>query len=307
MSKDPYEILGVEKSADEKTIKSAYRKLAKKYHPDLNPGNKEAAEKFRDISAANDILSDPAKRTAFDQGEIDFEGKPTYRQQNYNDFADNTGGQRYHQYSHHDFNGGNNEDIFRNIFGGFGGFGGRSGGFSGFEDTNRDAHYSIEIDFMDAALGNKKMITMPDGKTLNITIPAGINDGQQLKLKGQGQKSQGKEPAGDAYVEVKLKPHRFFTRNNNDINLDVPISIDEAILGKKIKVPTIHGPVEVSIPKGAANGMKLRLKGKGIKGADEYIKLKIEMPDNIDSELEDAIRKWAEKHSYHPRKYMEAI
>ncbi len=302
MNKNPYEILGVEKTADEKTMKSAYRNLAKKFHPDLNPGNKQSADKFKEISSAYDLLSNTEKRAAYDRGEIDNEGKPK-QQQYYNDFADNKGGQRYHQYSSNGF--GSEEDIFKDIFGGK--FGGRTRRSSGFENVDMDTNYSIEVDFIEAALGVKKTVNMPDGKILNINIPEGINDGQKLRLKGQGQKAHGKSPAGDAYVEVHIRPHKFFIRDNNDINIEVPISIDESILGKKIKVPTIHGDVEVSIPKGAGGGTKLRLKHKGVKGGDQYIKLKIEMPEKIDGELEEYIKKWSEHHSYNPRKNMETL
>ena len=302
MAKDPYEVLGVAKDATEAQIKSAYRKLAKKYHPDLNPGNKEADAKFKELNAANDLLSDKDKRAAYDRGDIDMEGQPRYQQQQqnyYRDFADAGQGARY--YSTND--GGFEFSDFEDLFSRFGG--GRSGrGFSGFnQQPSKDAHYSIEIDFLEAALGAKKRVTMPDGKTLDISIPEGIREGQQLRLKGKG--SGPASQPGDAYVEIHIRPHPFFARKDNDISLEVPVALHEAVLGGKIKVPTIHGPVDMSVPKGASSGMTLRLKGKGIKGGDQYVKLKIVMPKEVDSDLETAIREWSKKHGYNPRASME--
>jgi len=294
MSKNPYEILGVDKNASDADIKLAYRKLAKKHHPDLNPGNKEADQKFRELNAANNLLSDKEKRAAFDRGDIDMVGQPRqYQQQQqqyrYRDFADGSRGRRYHTTTD-DFDLSDLEGLF-------GGFGGRAG----FGQASLDVHYIIEVDFLEAARGAKKRITMPDGKILDITIPEGVDEGQQLRLKGQG-----KQPSGDAYVKVHIKPHPFYTRTGNDITLDLPIALHEIVLGEKIQVPTIHGPTLMTIPKGANPSAMLRLKGKGVKGGDQYIKLKLTMPKTIDSELEQMIQKWSETHAYNPRKYMEA-
>ena len=294
MAKNPYEILGVKKDASEAEIKAAYRKLAKKHHPDLNPSNKNADEKFKEINAANDLLSDKEKRAAFDRGEIDMEGQPRYQQQQqrtYRDFAEGPQGGRYH------FNGGDFD--LSDLEGLFGGLGGRAGG-AGFGRPSADVHYSIEVDFLEAARGAKKRVTMPDGKTLDIAIPEGIEEGQKLRLKGQGM-----QPSGDAYVEMHIRPHPFFTRKGKDITIEVPVALQESVLGGKIQVPTVHGPVEMNIPKGASSGATLRLKGKGIKGGDQYVKLKIVMPKEIDAELEQAIRKWSETHAYNPRSAME--
>ena len=282
MAKSPYEILGVNKDASEADIKAAYRKLAKKYHPDLNPGNKEADAKFKELNAANDLLSDNVKRTAFDRGEIDMEGQPRYQQQQqrtYRDFAEGPQGSRYHF-------GGGDFDL-SDLFGGLGGRASR---------PSSDIYYTIEVDFMEAVRGAKKRVTMPDGKTLDITIPEGIEEGQQLRLKGQ---------VGDIYVEVHVRPHPYFTRKDNDLTIEVPITLQESVLGGKIKVPTAHGPVEMTVPKAARPDTMLRLKGKGIKGGDQYVKLKLAMPPEIDAELEQSIRKWSETHAYNPRKAME--
>lgn len=292
MAKNPYEILGIKKDANEAEIKAAYRKLARKHHPDLNPGEKNAGEKFKEINSANALLSDKEKRVAFDRGEIDMEGQPQYRQQQqhtYRDFAEGPQGGRYQ------FNGGdfNFEDLFAGLRG--------SAGGAGFgRQPPADTHYSIEVDFLEAVRGAKKRVTMPDGKTLDINIPEGIEEGQQLRLKGQGS-----QRSGDAYVEIHIRPHPFFSRKGNDITIELPMSLPESVLGGKIQVPTIHGPVEMMIPKGASSGATLRLKGKGVKAGDQYVKLKLTMPKEIDSELEDAIRKWSETHAYNPRKSME--
>ena len=290
MAKNPYEILGIKKDASEADIKKAYRKLARKHHPDLNPSDKNAGEKFKEINTANALLSDKEKRAAFDRGEIDMEGHPQYQQQQrtYRDFADGQDGGKYQ------FNGGdfNFEDLFA-------GLGGRAGaGFGRPPPT--DVHYRIEVDFLEAARGAKKRVTMPDGKALDITIPEGIEEGQQLRLKGQGSQA-----SGDAYVEVHIGAHPFFTRKGKDITIELPISLPENVLGGKIQVPTIHGPIEMNIPKAASSSATLRLKGKGVKGGDQYVKLKLVMPKEIDAELEESIRKWSEAHAYNPRIVME--
>ena len=294
MAKNPYEVLGVKKDASEADIKVAYRKLARKHHPDLNPSDKNAGEKFKEINTANALLSDKEKRSAFDRGEINMEGHQQYQQkqqqqQTYRDFADGQQGERYQ------FNGGdfNFEDLF-------GGLGGRTKGAGFGRPPPADIHYSIEVDFLEAVRGAKKRITMPDGKTLDINIPESIEEGQQLRLKGQGS-----NPSGDAYVEIHIRSHLFFTRKGKDITIELPISLPESVLGGKIQVPTIHGVVEMTIPKGTSSGATLRLKGKGIKAGDQYVKLKLIMPKEIDSELEEAIRKWSETHAYNPRIAME--
>jgi DnaJ-class molecular chaperone len=303
MAKDPYEILGVVKNASEADIKAAYRKLAKKHHPDINPDKKDDS-KFKEIGAAYNLLSDKDKRAAYDRGEIDMEGQPR-QQQFYRDHAQGPQGQRYyHPGNGHagmggDFDAADLEGLFGSFFRG----GGRGQGFS---PPPENANYTIEINFLEAALGGSKRITMPDDRTLDINIPEGIEDGQKLRLKGQGAKNpQGQ--AGDAYVEVHIRPHPQFTRKGQDVQTEVPVGFHESILGSKIEVPTIHGPVEVTIPKGASSGTILRLKGKGIKKGDQFVKLKIVMPAKIDDELEDTIKKWTEKHGYNPRKQKEAV
>ncbi|MDI1229267.1 MAG: DnaJ C-terminal domain-containing protein [bacterium] len=295
MTKSPYEILGVKQDASDAEIKLAYRNLAKKYHPDLNPGKTEAVEKFKELNAANDLICDKEKRAAFDRGEIDMEGKRHSQQgPNYRDYADTSQGQRY-QADASSFDMSDFESLFR-------GFRGGGASTDSGRKASMDRHYSIDIDFIEAVLGAKKRITMPDAKTLDIQFPAGIDDGQKLRLKGQGADS-----SGDAYVEVKVRPHVYLTRRGEDIHIELPVTFAESILGAKVKVPTIHGPVEVTIPKGASSGTVLRLKGKGVRSGDAYIKIKIDMPAEIDAELESAIKKWAEAHTYNPRAEMEKM
>ncbi|MBV8939667.1 MAG: J domain-containing protein [Alphaproteobacteria bacterium] len=294
MAKDPYEILGVSKKASAAEIKSAYRKLAKKYHPDLNPGNKEADAKFKEVNAANDLLADKEKRAAYDRGEIDMDGAPRYRrqQQSYRDFAQGPQGGRYYHFGNGEFDLSGFEDLFS-------AFGASAG-------THRpapaDVHYTVDVDFLDAAKGASKRITLPEGKSLDITIPEGIEEGQRLRLKGQGGKKRGAGEAGDAYVEVHIRPHPVFSRQGKDVHAEIPVALHESVLGAKIQVPTVHGPVDVSVPRGASSGTTLRLKGKGIKGGDQYVKLRLAMPPKIDAELEQAIRQWAQTHAYNPRK-----
>lgn len=301
MARTPYEILGIAKGADDQEIKAAYRKLAKQYHPDLNPDNKEAAEIFKEINAANELLTDKEKRAAFDRGEIDMDGHPQRQQPNYRDYAETPQGERYNfkegRFSQEDI-----EEIFGSYF--RGGVGGHE---AGFNRQAADAHYAIEIDFMESALGGKKRVTMPDGQVLDITVPAGIEDGQKLRLKGQGGQASADSEPGDAYVEVHIRPHPLFTRRGNDVTIDVPIGIHESVLGGKIEVPTIHGPVDMTLPKGASTGKTLRLKGKGIRGGDQYVKVKLVMPEQIDGELEEFMRKWSATHGYEARRHMEAV
>ena len=282
MAKNLYEILGVSKSASESEIKSQYRKLARKYHPDLNKDNKEAAEKFKEISSAYDILGDKDKRKKYDNNEIDGEGKPT---------GYGMGG-GYQAYNNGGFGGTGFNSAgfdFSSIFGDdiFGGFGGR--GFQNRAQKGSDVNYSLDIEFLDAVRGAEKIIVL-NGKQLNIKIPQGTVDGQVLRLKGKGNAGFGGGANGDALVSIKVKSHPYFKNVGNDIVMDLPISIKEAILGAKVVVPTISGKVNVSIPPYSSGGEKLRLKGKGIKNkqgtGDEIINLVIKSPKVKNKELE---------------------
>lgn len=309
MAKDPYTILGVKRDASDAEIQKAFRRLAKKSHPDLFPGDKKAEDRFKELNAANDILGDPAKRARFDRGEIDASGAEVRQ----NPFAGARGGGRGGFHGRADGGGAQGfafediSDLFGGMFGGGRDSRGRAGGpFGGGAPPSEDVRYSLEVDFADAATGAKKRITLPGGKSLDVTIPAGINDGQTIRLKGQGGAGPG-GAVGDALVEVKVKPDAFFRREGRDIHVDLPISLGEAVAGGKVEVPTVHGPVTVSVHAGANTGTRLRLKGKGIAATkrepagDQYVTLKVVLPKGRDPELEEFVKAWSAKNPYNPR------
>ncbi len=316
--RDPYEVLGVKKDASAKDIKAAYRKLAKELHPDLNPGKEDIEAKFKEVSGAYSLLSDPEKRKRFDAGEIDAAGNETMHPGAggfYRDMGDGFGGQQY--YSQEGVSPEDLEDLLSGIFGGrAGGMGGRAGGMGGggreFKARGGDVNYSLRVPFLDAAKGTKTTITLPDGRKLTVKIPEGVADGQMLRLAGQGQPGYGGGPAGDAYVEIRVEPHAFFTRKDNDIHVEVPVTLAEAVLGGKIEVPTVHGPVTLPVPEGANTGTQLRLKGKGLKDqrtgtmGNQYVKLKVMLPDEPDAALEKFVKDWKPARDYAPRKTMGA-
>lgn len=303
MATDPYEILGVGRKASQDDIRKAYRKLAKAHHPDLNPGNQGAADRFKEVTAAYDLLSDADKRARFDRGEIDASGAERPQHQFYRDFAETPGGFRYRATTGAgDAAAGDFGDIFSEIFGGFGGR--RAGG----RRQGADARYGLEVDFLDAVNGARRRITLPDGQVLDVTVPAGVDDGQVLRLKGKGAPGPGSGPPGDALIEVRVKPHPQFQRQGDDIAVEVPVALHEAVLGAKIEVPTPTGRVTMTIPAGASSGQVLRLKGKGIantmtgRTGDQLVTLKLVMPKTIDADLKGFMRQWGEAHAYDPRR-----
>jgi DnaJ-class molecular chaperone len=305
MSEDLYHILGVSKRASDDEIRKAYRKLAKENHPDLNPNNAAAAERFKKISAANDILGDPAKRRQYDAGEIDHKGDPKGPQWRSHPGAGRRGA------AAGGFPGGGDgfgfSDIFSDVFGGgrggpgFGaGFGGRTGPVGG-----ADLRYTLEVDFLEAVNGAKKRVTLPEGGVLDLTVPEGVTDGQVLRLKGKGSPSSHGGATGDALVEIKVRTHAQFKRQGDDILVEMPISIDEAVLGAKIEVPTVDGRVQLSIPKGTSSGKVFRLKGKGVRQksgekGDELVTVRIVLPETIDDSLSYFFSEWRQKHGYNP-------
>jgi DnaJ-class molecular chaperone len=304
VSEDPYAILGVKREATQDEIRSAYRALAKKLHPDLNPGDKQAEEKFKQVAAAYDLLGDAEKRGRFDRGEIDASGAERPRERYYRDFHGADAGE--HAYSggggFEDF--AEDDDILAQVLG-------RGRGRSGLRIRGQDMHYRLPVDFIEAVNGATKRITMPDGSTLDVTIPAGTRDQQILRLRGKGGPGIGGAPSGDALVTIEVAPHKLFTRKDDDIHLDLPVSLPEAVLGGKIDVPTPSGSVVMTVPKGANTGTVLRLRGKGAARADgsrgdEYVTLRIVLPEKPDAELEEFARRWQAGQSQKPRQHLEA-
>lgn len=298
MNKNLYHLLDVSKDASEAEVKSAYRKLARKYHPDLNKDSKEAAEKFKEISCAYDVLGDKEKRKKYDNNEIDCDGKPTgYGAGGFggggNPFG--AGGNPFGGGSAYT-SGGNGADFdFSSIFGEdiFSQFGGGVGrGGSRRPRKGEDISYTMRVDFLDAAKGADKSVVI-QGKNINVKVPSGTIDGQTLRLKGLGYPSSNGGDSGDVLITLNVDKHPYFVADGNNILLDLPISIKEAILGGKITVPTISGKVAVNIPAYSSSGDKLRLKGKGIKRrselGDQIISLKIVSPKTKNSELENAV------------------
>ena len=295
--KDPYTVLGVPRTATPDELKKTYRRLAKKLHPDLNPGNKATEQQFKEVTAAYELLSDPEKRQRFDRGEIDASGAErappgyTYR-----------GGGAHTQGAPEGFSV---DDILSEILGrGFRGGGFRQGNF---RQRGADTQLRLRVPFLDAARGTKQRITMPEGRTLDLAIPAGVESGQTLRLKGQGEPGHNGGAAGDAYIEIEVEPHGFYQRKGRDIHIELPVSLQEAVVGARITVPTIHGAVTVKVPRGSNTGSILRLKGKGIPAAqgnaagDQYVKLRVVLPDPPDAELTQFVERWGERHPYDVR------
>ena len=301
MAVDPYKILGVDKTATQDEIQKAYRKLAKKIHPDLNPGNKKAEEQFKEVASAYTLLSDEAKRKQFDAGEIDGLGAEKPRENYYRDYADAGTANPYT----HNAGFGDDDDFFSELFRRQGG----RGGGGEFKMRGQDTRYQLTLDFLSAIKGGNQSITLPGGSKLEVNIPPGCRDGQTLRLRGKGQVGRGGGTAGDALIEIKVAPHKFFQRVGDDIRIDVPITLKEAVLGAKIKVPTTAGSVTMTIPKGANTGTILRLKGQGVARAngsqgDQFITLKIMLPTAPDASLEKFIGDWQPITEQNPRESM---
>lgn len=301
---DPYSVLGVPRTASEEDIRKAFRALAKKYHPDLNPGDKAAEAKFKDVSQANELLSDAEKRRRFDAGEIDATGQEVPPRGFYRDQAGGFGGKYERAGAHDSFvdMGG----IFSDMFGERRGYNG-----GGFDTSGMPVTYSLRVPFLVAARGGKQRVDLPDGKTLDIDIPEGTTDGQTLRLKGQGMPGSQGRPAGDAYVEIRVDPHAFFEARDNDIHVELPVTITEAALGGKVRVPTVGGPVMLNVPAGSNSGTSLRLKGRGLldrrsgQRGDQYVKLKVVMPEQPDAKLKEFLESWEAGKAYDPRQSME--
>lgn len=294
--KNPYEVLGVTSAASSAEIQSAYRKLAKKLHPDLNPGDKSAEEKFKEVAAAYDLLSDADKRKRFDAGEIDASGAERPQHHYYRDFAASDQGDPYANASGFaDFM--DQDDAFAELL--------RRSQRARSNRRGQDLHYHLAIDFADSIIGGTKRLDLPDGSTIDVKIPPGLVGGQTLRLKGKGAPGAGKGGPGDALIEVEVRPDRRFTREGDDITLEWPVSLTKAVLGGQVRVPTPTGDVTMSVPKGSNTGTRLRLRGKGAprRGGgqgDQFVKLKVVLPEAPDSELEAFVSNWKDK-DYEPR------
>jgi DnaJ-class molecular chaperone len=317
--RDPYEVLGVPRGASAAAIKSAYRKLAKKHHPDSNKNDPKAAERFAELNSANEIIGDEDKRKQFDRGEIDAEGKPRFQGFPGGDPRGRTGGPGgggFESYSFRTGGGGPGgaggagfEDILNSMFGGAAP-GGRPGGGRTFEfDTggiglDLDLNVAMTVSLEESVKGGEKRVRLPTGKELNVKIPAGVTAGQQIRLKGQGETAPG-HPPGDLLITVSIAPHPYFKVDGSDLRLDLPITLYEAVLGGKVRVPTLGSAVELSIPKNTSSGRIFRLKGKGLPKpggtGDQFVTTRIILPDGNDSELEALMQKWRDGHPYNPR------
>jgi DnaJ-class molecular chaperone len=306
---DPYRTLNVPRSADQAAIKQAYRRLAKILHPDHNPGSARAEQRFKEVTQAYDLLSDPERRARYDRGEIDADGRPRHAFKGF-EFASDPQSAA--------------ETIFGRMFGGAFGRGGAFGegyragrGEFRFDDLRREAaraarggarqarrgadrRYRIEVDFVTAAQGGRSRLDLGGGRAVEVTVPAGAEHGSVLRLKGQGEAGT---PPGDALIEITVRPHPVFTRKGDDVYVELPISVPEALLGASIAVPTIDGPVRITVPAGSNTGRALRLKGRGIGRpdggrGDQYVRLLVVLPEGRDAELEQ----WARRHDYGVRR-----
>ncbi|MGL5164912.1 MAG: DnaJ C-terminal domain-containing protein [Afipia sp.] len=334
--RDPYEVLGVQRGASAAAIKSAYRKLAKKHHPDANKGDPKAADRFAELNSANEILGDEDKRKQFDRGEIDAEGKPKFQGFEGGGFPGGGGARRAgpggFEYSFRTGGapgggfagaggGGAFEDILKSMFGGQAGAGPGMGGRGGANTFEYDTPLAADLDLAvtmtvaleEAVNGATRRVRLPTGKELNVKIPAGVVAGQQIRLKGQGETAPGHRP-GDVLITVNIAPHPYFKIDGNDLRLELPVTLYEAVLGARVRVPTLDGAVQLSIPKNTSSGRTFRLKGKGmpikgVQGADSFgdlfVTTRIMLPDGNDAELEALMEKWHTDHPYNPRKDFE--
>ncbi|WP_134725326.1 DnaJ C-terminal domain-containing protein [Paracoccus luteus] len=317
MADDPYAALGVAKTASEAEIKKAYRRIAKTDHPDLND-DPAAHDRFKAASAAYDLLKDADQRARFDRGEIDAQGQERPQRRYYRDFSEGAGNPYRTEANYGDFS-----DVFADLFGDGQGGGqggprrGRAGGFGGggfggaqgarsFDMRGQDHRYTLEVDFLTAARGGTTRITLPDGHSLDVQIPAGTRDGQTIRLRGKGGPGMGGGGPGDALLAVTVADDPDWRREGDDILTTLPITIDEAVLGAKVEAQTLDGPVKLTVPRGASSGQKLRLRGRGLAGSggtrgDQHVELRIVMPARVDDELASFMERWREGHAYDPR------
>ncbi len=302
---DPYKILGVPREASQDEIRTAYRQLAKKHHPDLNPGNAKAEDKFKDASAAYAILSDPEKRGKFDRGEIDASGQETAPQYSYREHAEGEHGRRYSRAGAPP--GGLSEEDLGDIFGSM--FAEAREAAAKAPRRGRDEHYTLATAFLDAVNGATRRLNLPDGRTLDVKIPSGTVDGQVMRLRGQGGEGRNGGPSGDALIEIHVLPHRYFQRDGQDIRLTLPVTLQEAVIGGDVDVPTPRGVVIMRVPPRSDSGTELRLRGRGVPAHDGleagnlYAKLNV-VVGAPDEALEQFLANWKPQNPVNPRQGM---
>jgi DnaJ-class molecular chaperone len=290
MAADPYSTLGIPRSATPDDVRSAYRKLAKKFHPDLNPGDKAAEARFKTISSANDLLSDPDKRARFDRGEIDGAGDPAPEHPTHRTYAGRGAGAAGPDMSH----------MFADLFAR------QNREYTNQPARGRDIAYTLTVGLVDTITGSPQRLTLPDGRSLDVRVPVGFEDGQTLRLRGQGGEGRTGGPAGDALIEIRVRPHKLFRREGDDILLDLPVTLKEAVLGGRITVPTPTGSVTMTVPKRADSGTVLRLRGRGVPAhdgrpaGDALVTLKVVLSD-ADASLEAFLQDWAPERTVDPR------
>lgn len=301
---DPYTVLGVARDAAAEDIRKAYRRLAKQWHPDTNPDKPGAEARFKAISAAYALLSDPELRARFDRGEIDAAGaERAPAGGGWRDWAETGRGARYRSQpgGFEDPGGGFDEadleEFLARAFGTRTGAGARPRG----PMRGGDIRATLRLPFLDAARGAVRTVTLPDGRTVQLTIPAGTEDGTVLRLAGQGMPGEPGAPAGDLLAAVEVEPHRFFRREGRDILLELPVTLKEAVLGARIEVPTIAGPVTLTIPPRSADGSRLRLRGRGVQGGHQVVVLKVLVPTGVEPELEAFLKTWTPRDRTNPR------
>jgi DnaJ-class molecular chaperone len=303
MAQTPYDLLGVKPDASADEIRKAYRKLAKQFHPDINPGKPEAEARFKEISAAYDLLSDSDKRARYDRGEIDETGAERPPRGYYRSQAEGAQGWRYQPEGEMDLS-----DL-EDLFSAFGSAGRRRRGEAGagFRARGADRHFTLTVDFVTAATGGKQRLSLAPEEWLDVTIPAGVEDGQVLRLRGKGGPGFGGGTSGDALIEVHVAAHPLFRRDGDNVLLELPVSLAEAVLGARVSVPTVTGPVTMTIPTGSDTGRQLRLRGKGIQKkspGDEIVTLKVFIGPSSDPELAAFLEKWGPQHPFDPREGM---
>lgn len=329
---DPYSVLGVPRSATEDDVKQAFRSLAKRFHPDTAEGASDKGRRFKDLSIAYEILSDPAKRRSYDRGEIDAHGNPRgnytprpEREEPERDAHAETTTKNGKNGAH--VNGEGSSSAFRSAFErAFGGgstnekksrvedlfsefFGERSSGRKRpSPGKGLDSHYDLSVTFEEAALGGTRRVKLPGGKRFDVKVPIGVREGQNIRLRGLGEPGIPGGQAGDAMITISIEPHPYYRREGRDIHLDLPITLNEALHGAKVKVPTLNGSVTMVIPPGSNAGQLFRLKGKGIPAhsiraaGDQFVTLQVVLPDQADQNLSEIVKRWEAAHPYDPRK-----